>query len=56
MTVRLQSPFEEPIRLVLLGRDQPDDVLVESPGGNFCVEIRSEPVLVFLVGEFTDLS
>jgi hypothetical protein len=50
-----QAPLEEPVRLVLLGRDQPDDVLAQALGNGVGVEVGGKAVLVLLAGELPDV-
>src|SRR3989442_5182653 len=49
VTVRPQTPLEEPIGLLLLAGNEPDDVLVEALRGGVLVEIGNEAVLVLLL-------
>ena len=50
----LEPPLEQPLRLVLLGRDQADDVLVEPLGHDVLLDVGDEPVLVFGVRQLFD--
>ena len=52
--IRLQAPLEQPLRLVLLLRDQPDDVLVEPLGDRLGFDVGEEAVFVLACGEFFD--
>jgi hypothetical protein len=45
---RFQTPIEHPLRLVLLGRDEADDVFVEPRRRQLLFEIGDKAVLVFL--------
>ena len=45
---RLEAPLKEPLRFVLLGADQPNDVFVKSRGSLVRVNVRREPKLVGL--------
>ena len=45
---RLEPPVEQPLGLVLLGRDEPDDVLVQPLGDDVLFDVGDEPVLVVL--------
>ena len=54
--VRRQPPVEQPLGLVLLGRDQPHDVLAQPGRRDVGVEVGAEAVLVTGVGQFLDLS
>ena len=56
VAVGAQAPFEQPLRLVLLGRDQRDDVLAESRGDDIGVEIGDEPVLVLPARQLGDVA
>ena len=49
---RLEPPLEQPLGLVLLGGDHPDDVLAQPFRDFFGFDIGDEPVLVFACGEF----
>ena len=49
MTVCLQTPIEHPFGLVLLGRDQADDLFVESGRNSIFFNLCDKPVLVFPV-------
>ena len=49
---RLQPPLEQPLGLVLLGGNQPDDVFVQPFRDFFGLDVGDEPVLVFACGEF----
>jgi len=52
--IRLQAPLEQPLRLVLLLRDQPHDVFAETFGNRLAFDVGDEPVLVFAIGELFD--
>ncbi len=54
--VRGQPPLEQPLGLVLLRRDQPDDVLVQPRRRDVGVELGAEAVLVAPFGQFLDFS
>ena len=56
VAVRAQAPFEQPLRLVLLGCDQRDDVLAQSRGDDVGVEIGDEAVLVLLARQLGDIA
>src|SRR2546430_1450234 len=43
-----QPPLEHPLRLALLGGDQPDDVLVQAGWNDVGLDVGDEPVLVRL--------
>ncbi len=45
---RIQPPFQQPGRLILLGRNIPDDVLIEALGRQFGFDIGYEPVFVLV--------
>src|SRR6185295_179536 len=47
-------PFEEPLRLLLLRRDEADDVLGQTGRGLIRFDVRDEAVLVFLIGNLFD--
>src|SRR5881397_2104654 len=49
VTIRPQTPLEEPFGLLLLARNEPDDVLVEALRGDVLIEIGNEAVLVLLL-------
>src|SRR5881628_2450616 len=49
VAVRLQAPLEEPLGLVLLLRDEPDDVLVEALRRLVLIKVGDEAVLVLLL-------
>ena len=53
--VGTQTPFEQPVRLALLGRDQPDDVLAQTLRNRVGVQIGRETVPILLAGERPDL-
>ena len=55
MAVGLQPPFQQPVGLVLLGRDQSDDVFAQSRGDDIGVDIGDEAVLVLVDCELTDI-
>src|SRR6185295_3862107 len=50
----LQAPFEEPRGLVLLRRDEADDVLVQTLGDLVLFDGGDEAVLVLLSGQLLD--
>jgi hypothetical protein len=52
---RLEAPFEQPLRLALLRRDQAHHVLVQADRDNVLLDIGDEPVLVFGIRQFFDL-
>ena len=52
--IRLEAPFEQPLRLVLLLRDETDDVLAETLGNRLGLDVRVEAVLVLACREFFD--
>ena len=52
--IRLQAPLEQPLRLLLLRGDQPDDVLVEALRDRLGLDVGVEAVLVFAGGELFD--
>ena len=47
--VGLEAPFQQPLRLVLLGRNQADDVLVQAAGDGIGFDVGDEPPLIFLI-------
>src|SRR3989454_2645513 len=49
VAVRPETPLEEPLGLVLLARNEPDDVLVEALRRLVLIEIGDEAVLVLLL-------
>src|SRR5207237_9830972 len=51
---RLQSPVEEPLRLLLLRRDEADDVFVEAGRSDVRLDVGDEAVLVLLAGDLFD--
>lgn len=51
----LQSELQHPFRLTFLGRDEPDDVLVESYRDYLRMYVRREAELIFLFGYLTDV-
>ena len=51
MAVRLEAPLEEPLGLVLLAGDEPDDVLGEAGGDGLRLDVRDEAVLVLALGQ-----
>ena len=46
----LQPELQKPFRFILLCRNQPDYILVQSLGNELLLHIRHEPVLIFLSG------
>jgi len=54
VTVGLEAPFEEPGGLVLLRRDEADDVLVQTLGDLVLFDGGDEAVLVLLSGQLLD--
>src|ERR1019366_9940020 len=56
VAVRARAPFEQPLRLVLLGGDQRDDVLAQPRGNNIGVEIGDEAVLVLAARQLGDIA
>ena len=51
---RPEPPFEQPRRLALLGRDQGDDVLVETLRRQLGLQVAVEPVGILSLDEFLD--
>ena len=51
---RLEPPLEHPLRLFLLLRDQPDDVLVQPFWNGVGIDVGDEAVLVFAGRELFD--
>ena len=51
VAVRLQPPLQHELRLVLLGRNQADDVFVQALRGRVFVNLGDEAPLVFAVGK-----
>lgn len=49
-----EAPLEEPRRLLLLGRDEPDDILVEALGRELGVQVGVEAVGVVPLDEGVD--
>jgi len=49
-----QAPLEEPLGLVLLGRDQSDDVLVEALGGALGLDVALEAERIFTFDQTVD--
>src|SRR5437667_7299743 len=47
--VRPQTPLEEPLGLILLARNEPDDVLVQALRRRVLIEVGNEAVLVLLL-------
>ncbi len=56
VAVRAQAPLEQPVRLVLLGCDQSDDVLSEPRGDHIGIEVGDEPVLVLPARQLGDVA
>src|SRR4029079_8393968 len=52
--VCLEPPLEQPFRLLLLLRDEPDDILAETFRDRFGLDVGVEAVLVLARGEFFD--
>ena len=44
--IRLESPFQHPLRLILLGRDQPHDILAEALGKRVLLDVDGETPFV----------
>ena len=53
VTKRLQAELEHPLGLPLLGRDEPNDILIQPLFYDFCMYIRREAKLVFLFSDTT---
>ena len=53
--VGLQAPLEQPLRLVLLGGDESNDVLIQARGRRVLLDVGHEPVLVFPVRQLVEL-
>ena len=51
MPVGLQTPVQHEGRLVLLGRNQADDLLVEPARHGVSLDLGNKPVLIFLVDQ-----
>ena len=51
-----QPPFQQPVRFALLGRDQSDDVFVQSRGSGVGVDVGDKAVLILVACELTDIS
>jgi len=47
--VGLQAPLEQPLRLVLLGGNQPDDVFAQTTGDGVGFDIGNETPLILLI-------
>ena len=52
MTIGFQSELQQPLRLLLLGRDDPDGLLVQSPMNHIGVNMRNEAILVVALRYF----
>src|SRR5262249_8560186 len=48
------SPLEQKVRLVLLSRDETDDVLVQPLGSRLGLDLRNKAVLVLALRDFLD--
>ena len=51
---RLQAELEHPLGFPFLGRDEPDDILVQSFLNDFRMYVRREAELVLLFGYLTN--
>ena len=51
VTKRLQAELEHPLGLPFLGRDEPDDILVQPLFYDFCMYVGRKAELVFLFGD-----
>ena len=54
VAIGLQAPFEQPFRLVLLGGNQADDVLVQAAGDGIGFDVGDESPLIFLIRKGLD--
>ena len=54
MSISLEAPRQHPLGLVFLGRDEPDDALVEAGWQGFLLDIGDKTVLVLAVRELFD--
>src|SRR6185503_9859552 len=52
--IPLEAPLEQPLGLLLLGRDQTDDVLAQALRRHIRLDVGDEAVLVFLVDQALD--
>ena len=52
--VGFQPPVEQPLRLVLTGRDQPDDVFVQALGGHVHFDIGRKAPFIAAIGDGLD--
>ena len=52
--ISVKTPFEQPFRLVLFGRDEADNILAEALGGLVGLDIRHEAVFIGLDLDRTD--
>ena len=50
--VSLQPEFGHPLRLAFFGRDHPDDLLAQSFGNGFGIDVGHKTVLILTVGDF----
>ena len=51
----LETPLQQPFRLVLLGGDPADDIFIQAGGCGIGVDVRNPAVLVLLDGRAFDL-
>ena len=54
VTVGLQAPLEQPLRLLLLGGNQADDVFTQAAGDGIGFDVGDEPPLIFLIRKGLD--
>src|SRR5262245_45861483 len=52
--VSLETPFQQPLRLLFLRRDYPDDVLAQTPGNRLLLDVGEEAVLVLAARKLFD--
>ena len=54
LTKSVQTEIQQPLRFLLFRRDETYDVLIQALGDEFLLEIRHEPVLIFLSRDVLD--
>ena len=52
VAVGFEAPFQHPVGFFLLGGNPADDVLVETTGSGFGLDVGDETILIVLVGDF----
>jgi hypothetical protein len=50
MTECVQAPLKQEVGFIFLGRDQPDDILVQARGGGIRLDIGYKAVFVLAIG------